>query len=57
MEGEGSGVAEHGFDPGGSNLVHTERGAFLDGVDRPAEREIGCRALFEALGRELARQG
>lgn len=39
----------------GTRLVYTEQGAFLDGADKPAEREAGCRALLEALDAELER--
>lgn len=41
---------------GGTRLVYTEQGAFLDGADQPANREVGCGELFEALARELASQ-
>jgi uncharacterized protein YndB with AHSA1/START domain len=40
---------------GGTRLVFTEQGAFLDGHALPAEREEGTRALLDALGRTLAR--
>lgn len=40
----------------GTRLVFTEQAAFLDGYDRPAEREIGTRAGLENLARELQRQ-
>ena len=39
----------------GSRLTYTEQGAFLDGADQAANREAGCRELFEALARELER--
>jgi uncharacterized protein YndB with AHSA1/START domain len=39
----------------GTRLVYTEQGAFLDGADKPADREAGCRMLLEALGAELER--
>lgn len=42
-------------DGAGTRLVYTEQGAFLDGRDNPAQREAGCNAIFDALGRELAR--
>ena len=38
---------------GGTRLVFTEQGAFLDGFDDPVAREQGTRDLLEALGREL----
>jgi uncharacterized protein YndB with AHSA1/START domain len=40
----------------GTRLVLTEQGAFLDGWDKPDERERGTRELLDALGRELERQ-
>ena len=36
--------------------VYTEQGAYLDGHDNVAQREEGCRQLFEALALELERQ-
>ena len=46
------------FEPGGAGtrLTYTEQGAFLDGHDNAAQREAGCRELFEALAAELGRQ-
>ena len=46
------------FEPAGkgTRLTYTEQGAFLDGHDNAAQREAGCRELFEALAAELARQ-
>ena len=41
----------------GARLTYTEQGAFLDGYDIPAQREAGCRDLYDKLGEELARQG
>jgi uncharacterized protein YndB with AHSA1/START domain len=38
----------------GTRLVYTEQAAFLDGKDQCADREGGCRALFESLRREVA---
>lgn len=38
---------------GGTRLVYTEQGAFLDGHDHPAAREQGTRGLLDALGAEL----
>jgi len=37
----------------GTRLVFTEQGAFLDGFDRPEERERGTRELLDALGAAL----
>lgn len=39
-----------------TRLVFTEQAAFLDGYDRPEERELGKRAGLENLARELQRQ-
>jgi uncharacterized protein YndB with AHSA1/START domain len=39
----------------GTRLLYTEQGAFFDGADKPAGREIGCRDLFEKLAEELDR--
>jgi uncharacterized protein YndB with AHSA1/START domain len=41
---------------GGTHLIYTEQGAYLDGADRPADREKGCRDLLEKLAEELAGQ-
>jgi uncharacterized protein YndB with AHSA1/START domain len=41
---------------GGTRLVYTEQGAFLDGLDTPDVREHGTREIFEALDRFLQRQ-
>lgn len=40
---------------GGTRLVFTEQGAFLDGHDTPAHREHGTRLGFERLLAELER--
>lgn len=40
-------------DGGGTRLTYTEQGAFLDGLDQPADREAGCKSIFDALGKEL----
>jgi uncharacterized protein YndB with AHSA1/START domain len=40
---------------GGTRLVYTEQGAYLDGYDNPMQREEGCRELLESLGTELSR--
>jgi uncharacterized protein YndB with AHSA1/START domain len=37
----------------GTRLIFTEQGAFLDGLDTPAQREEGTGSLLEALGEEL----
>ena len=42
----------------GTRLTYTEQGAFLDGFDFPAQREEGCRELYEKrLAEELEREG
>ena len=41
---------------GGTHLIYTEQGAYLDGADQPADREKGCRDLLEKLAQELAGQ-
>jgi uncharacterized protein YndB with AHSA1/START domain len=46
LEGEG----------GGTRLIYTEQGAFLDGEDKPEYREQGTGTLLDALGAELQRQ-
>lgn len=38
----------------GTRLRYTEQGAYLDGLDSPAEREHGTAALLDALGVALA---
>ena len=40
---------------GQTRLVYTEQGAFLDGLDQPAEREHGTGELLNALGGLLRR--
>ncbi|HEU0078649.1 MAG TPA: SRPBCC domain-containing protein, partial [Longimicrobiaceae bacterium] len=40
----------------GTRLVFTEQGAFLDGHDTPAGRELGTREGLERLGAELQRE-
>ena len=40
-------------DGGGTRLVFTEHGAFLDGLDDPAAREHGTGKLVEAMERVL----
>jgi uncharacterized protein YndB with AHSA1/START domain len=39
----------------GTRLVFTEQGAFLDGLDTPAQREQGMGSLLDALGAALTR--
>jgi uncharacterized protein YndB with AHSA1/START domain len=41
---------------GGTRLVYTEQGAYLDGYDTPAQREQGTAELLDALGEELRRE-
>lgn len=41
---------------GGTRLVYTEQGAFLDGLDTPEARSGGTGTLLDALGAELKRQ-
>jgi uncharacterized protein YndB with AHSA1/START domain len=43
-------------DSGGTRLVITEQGAFLDGYDDAGSRERGTRVLLDQLGEELRRQ-
>ncbi len=38
---------------GGTRLIYTEQGAFLDGHDTPAQREHGTAELLDALGAVL----
>ena len=38
---------------GGTRMVYTEQGAFLDGHELPAGRAGGMGSLLDALGREL----
>jgi uncharacterized protein YndB with AHSA1/START domain len=40
-------------DGGGTRLLFTEQGAFLDGLDKPESRQGGWGELLEALGRAL----
>ena len=42
-------------DGGGTRLIFTEQGAFLDGLDTPELREQGTGQLLDALGEELRR--
>jgi len=41
-------------DPGGTHLIFTEHGAFLDGLEDPAEREHGTGLLLDGLEAFLA---
>jgi uncharacterized protein YndB with AHSA1/START domain len=41
---------------GGTRLLYTEQGAFLDGHEVPAERERGFGDLLDALDAELRRE-
>jgi uncharacterized protein YndB with AHSA1/START domain len=36
-----------------TRLTYTEQGAYLDGLDTPAQREEGTRALLDGLGKLL----
>jgi uncharacterized protein YndB with AHSA1/START domain len=49
------GTIEISATEGGSKLAYTEQGAYLDGHDNVAQREGGCRELYEALAVELRR--
>jgi len=39
----------------GTKLTYTEQGAFFDGLDKPQQREAGCRELLGKLAEELDR--
>jgi uncharacterized protein YndB with AHSA1/START domain len=41
-------------DSGGTRLIVTEQGVFLDGLDNNAQRQQGVAELLDALGRVLA---
>ena len=41
---------------GGTHLVLTEYGAFLDGLDKPEDREHGTNWLLDQLGKVLERE-
>lgn len=51
-------VATIEFQPAGTGtqLILTEQGAFLDGLDQPEYREQGTQQLLDALDTELGRQ-
>jgi uncharacterized protein YndB with AHSA1/START domain len=46
-------TVEFSPDGAGTLLVYTEQDAFLDGHERPAQREGGMASLLDALGAEL----
>jgi uncharacterized protein YndB with AHSA1/START domain len=48
------GTMELHEEDGGTRLVYTEQGAFLDGLDRPEHRQHGTEELLDALGESLA---
>ncbi len=43
-------IVEFHADGDGTRLVYTEHGAYLDGLDKPADRAHGTGALLDALG-------
>jgi uncharacterized protein YndB with AHSA1/START domain len=47
---------EFGADDAGAALTYTEQGAFLDGIDRPEDREEGMAELLDNLAGYLAAQ-
>ncbi len=47
-------VELHPDDGGGTHLIFTEHGAFLDGLEDPAERAHGTGLLLDALESSLA---
>ena len=49
-------TVEFKLEGGGTRLIYTEQGAFLDGQDKPEYREQGTGGLLDALGAELQRQ-
>ena len=49
------GTVELESEGGATRLIYTEQGAFLDGLDSPADREHGTRELLDALGGVLQR--
>ena len=46
-------TAEFESERDGTRLVFTEQGAYLDGYERPAQREHGMGSLLDSLGRWL----
>jgi uncharacterized protein YndB with AHSA1/START domain len=47
-------TVEFKAEDGGTRLVFTEQGAFLDGHDDPSLRQQGTGSLLDALGEELS---
>jgi uncharacterized protein YndB with AHSA1/START domain len=47
---------EFNAEASGTRLVYTEHGAFLDGADKPADREGGWRELLDALAAQFDRR-
>jgi len=41
-------------DQDGTKLTYTEQGAFLDGIDKPEDREEGTASILDNLGKYLA---
>lgn len=50
------GTVELEPDGEGTRLTYTEQGAYLDGLDTPAQRQQGTGGLFDALEEELQRE-
>jgi uncharacterized protein YndB with AHSA1/START domain len=48
-------TVEMAGDAAGTRLTYTEQGAYLDGLDRPADREGGITEQLDNLTAELAR--
>jgi hypothetical protein len=46
-------TAEFTEEQDGTRLLFTEQGAFLDGHEMPARRDMGMGSLLDALGTEL----
>ncbi len=42
-------------DAGGTRLIYTEQGVFLDGLDKPQQREKGTEQMLGALGEVAAK--
>jgi uncharacterized protein YndB with AHSA1/START domain len=49
------GTVEFESEGAGTRLTYTEQGAFLDGLDSPADREHGTRELLDSLSTLLER--
>ena len=47
---------EFSDESGGTRLVLTEHGAYLDGLDKPEDREHGTNFLLDALGAVLEQE-